>query len=114
MFYHLNESERKVLVGLVILLISGTAIDALFHRYPPIFRAASFIDRPASYPVLDINRATRQELEALPYIGPYTAGAILDYRARHKAFRFVDELRKIPGIRPENFKHFRDYLEVKP
>lgn len=114
MFLHLNDPERKVVVGAALVLITGALIHHLFERHPSWKQTISLIDRPVVSARLDLNQATQSQLEALPYIGPSTARAILQYRRDHKAFRFVDELRKIPVIRPDNLSRFRDYLEVRP
>ena len=49
---------------------------------------------------LDVNRATADELEALPGIGPATAAAIVAYRTEHGPFGAVDDLEEVPGIGP--------------
>lgn len=47
---------------------------------------------------LDLNLATRADLEALPGIGPVTAGHILSWREAHGRFSAVDELLEVSGI----------------
>lgn len=112
--FHLNDPERKVVIGLAVLIFFGICLEGLFHRSPALNQALTFIDRSVSYSKVDLNRATAQELEALPFIGEFTAQRIIEYRRKHRRFRFVDELRTIKGIRPDNFSRFRDYLEVRP
>lgn len=114
MWFHLHEAERRVLTVSVALALLGFGLDAALRRYPALNRTIHFIDSPASFTKIDLNSAGRRELESLPYIGPYTAEKILEYRGRHGRFRFVDEIRKIPGVRMDNFRHFRDHLEVRP
>ena len=52
----------------------------------------------ASSDLLDINSATKDQLDALPGIGPTTAQKILDYRQAHGSFHSLAELDAVPGI----------------
>lgn len=53
-------------------------------------------DAPAQ--PLDLNTATVEQLDALPGIGPATARAIIEHRARHGPFRNVRQLLDVRGI----------------
>lgn len=47
---------------------------------------------------LDLNRASEGDLRLVPGIGESLAREIIAYRARRKAFRSVEELRKVTGV----------------
>ena len=64
---------------------------------------------PTSGPV-SLSTATAEQLDALPGVGPVTAQKILDFRAKHGAFRSVDELDAIPGIGPARLDQLRDLV----
>lgn len=61
---------------------------------------------------IDPNRATAQELEALPGIGPALAGRIVEWRARHGPFRTAADLEKVPGIGPALLERLRPHLRL--
>jgi competence protein ComEA len=47
---------------------------------------------------VNVNTATKEQLEALDGIGPVKAQAIIDYRAKNGRFKSVDDLKNVPGI----------------
>jgi competence protein ComEA len=59
---------------------------------------------------VNINTASVQELQALPYIGQVKARAIADYRAQHGAFLSAEELLEVKGIGPATLERIRAYL----
>lgn len=63
---------------------------------------------------LDLNVASKEDLVALPGIGPAKAQAILDYRTRHGAFKSVDELASVKGIGAKQLDQLKPALTVAP
>ena len=61
---------------------------------------------------VDINRATSGDFERLPGVGPATAQAIIDDRARNGPFLSVDDLERVPGIGPAKLAALRDLVSV--
>lgn len=66
-----------------------------------------------SFPV-DLNRASERDLDAVPGIGPVTAGRILALRAQLGRFRGLDELKRIKGIKDRRLAKLAPYLTVRP
>ncbi|WP_078911536.1 ComEA family DNA-binding protein [Streptomyces sp. NRRL WC-3742] len=62
----------------------------------------------ASRTPVSLNRATLEQLDALPGVGPTLAQRILAYRASHGSFRSLDQLRQVSGIGA------RTYAELRP
>jgi competence protein ComEA len=61
---------------------------------------------------LDLNRATVDELDALPGVGPATAAAIVAHREANGPFASVDELEAVRGIGPAKLETIRPLVTV--
>jgi competence ComEA-like helix-hairpin-helix protein len=75
-------------------------------RSPPADRATG---RPEA---LDLNRATGEELQALPGIGPALADRILAERARVGRFQAVEDLLEVSGIGPATLARLLPLVRV--
>lgn len=62
--------------------------------------------------LINLNSATKTELEALPGIGPTKAQAILDYRTSNGPFIRVDDLIKVKGIGPKTLEKIKPQLTL--
>ena len=80
---------KKLLLALVLALCSGATLAAI-----------------------NLNTATKEELVALPGIGPAKAQAILDYRHAHGAFKSVEEVKDVKGIGAKRFERLKAELTV--
>jgi competence protein ComEA len=65
----------------------------------------------ARYPV-SVNRASQQELEVLPYVGPALAQKIVAYRARFGPFRRLDDLLAVQGVGPRTLQRIAPYVSL--
>jgi competence protein ComEA len=65
-------------------------------------------------PPLDLNRASQDDLERLPGIGPGLAARIVDSRARRGIFGSVEDLRRVRGIGDATLSRLRPLLAVGP
>jgi competence protein ComEA len=63
---------------------------------------------------LDLNRASAQEFEELPGIGPVLAERTVQYRKSGKTFRTVDDLRAVKGIGKKKLDRIRALVTVTP
>ena len=63
---------------------------------------------------VNLNTATKEELIALPGIGPAKAQAILDYRKANGTFKSVEELKDVKGIGAKRFEKLKPDLTVAP
>lgn len=61
---------------------------------------------------VDINTASKTELENVKGFGPVKAQAIIDYRQKHGRFKSIDELDKVSGIGPGTISKVRKALFI--
>jgi competence ComEA-like helix-hairpin-helix protein len=124
----LTPAERRAALLLAGLLALGAATDHWGGRTPA--PAAGLAAAPAIPARLgrapdseaiavpgervDLNRASLRELDALPGVGPVLASRILEHRARHGAFRSVEDLRAIRGIGPKLYARLALRVRVAP
>ena len=62
--------------------------------------------------LININTATKEELETLPGIGPKLAQRILDYIQEHGPFETMSQLTLVDGIGPEKLNDIMDFATV--
>ena len=61
---------------------------------------------------ININTAAEWLLDALPGIGAEKARAIIDYREQNGPFKYVEELKNVPGIGDSIFNDIKDLIKV--
>src|ERR1700676_2729229 len=61
---------------------------------------------------VNINTATKEELEALPEIGPVKAQAIIDYRKANGPFKTPEDIMKVSGIKEGTFGTVKGMISV--
>lgn len=62
---------------------------------------------------VDLNRASVEELNAVPGIGPALAERIVAYRRVNGPFARVEDLLGVPGIGPKNLEKMKERLAVR-
>lgn len=62
---------------------------------------------------ININKATKEELDTLEGVGPATADKIIDYRENNKGFKNIEELKKVGGIGESKFNAVKDKVDIK-
>lgn len=81
---------------------------------PRAARAGSATAAAGGGGVVDLNRASAEELEALPGVGPALAARIVAWRAAHGPFRSADELVQVPGIGSKTATRLRPRVRASP
>jgi competence protein ComEA len=62
--------------------------------------------------VININFASRKELEDLPGIGSELASRIVRYRETHGAFESIEGLKKVSGIGEKKYNDIKEMISV--
>lgn len=63
--------------------------------------------------LININTATKDELDILPGIGPAKADAIVTYRETMGGFSSIEDIKNVKGIGEKTFENLKDYITVK-
>ena len=91
----------------------GVAARPTFVRpQPGVNGVASATNSPSAIGVVNINRASVTELDALPGVGPSTAQSIVDYRSANGPFGSPEDLLNVKGIGPAKFEAMRKLVGV--
>ena len=131
----LTNTERKVVLFLVVTLLAGAGIrlyQATFPSAPQFdyrasdstFAALNAAPEDSSFGAinegidnasgkLNINTATKQQLLDLPGVGEVTAKRILTYRAEIGKFSNVDELRAIKGMSKKKLENLKPLITTQ-
>jgi competence ComEA-like helix-hairpin-helix protein len=84
---------------IVALLVVIGILSAAAQKHPP------------EHPI-DLNTATREQLQQLPAVGQSIAKSIVEFRERSGPFRRVDDLLAIRGITKQRLEKIRPYVVV--
>ncbi|AST56359.1 competence protein helix-hairpin-helix repeat protein [Thermoanaerobacterium thermosaccharolyticum] len=61
---------------------------------------------------ININKATKEELDTLPGIGEVTAQRIIDFREQHGNFQKIEDIMNVSRIGPKLFEQIKDKITV--
>lgn len=113
-------SEIRAAAVLVVVLCGASLVYT--HRPDPVFIPLPAGSRPApGQPLavalhhgdsLDLNRATVEDLAALPGVGIERARRIVRVRNAAGRFRSVEDLDRVPGIGARTLERLRPLLHL--
>lgn len=112
-----HERDRETKSSEVAMASSGgpaTAVSPAPSASSPDQPRAAAAPKRSQPGLLDLNRATEQDFDALPGIGPKLAERIMEYRQSVGAFHSLDELREVKGIGKKKFERIRPLVTVTP
>jgi len=77
-----------------------------------LFFAALLAYAGMALAAVNINSATKEQLETLDGIGPVKAQAIIDYRSKNGRFKTLEDLKKVDGIGDATFEKVRSKVSL--
>ena len=111
--FSFTKQERLVLFFLVLIIFCGSLCQFVLVRYPDWRTTLRFLGKERVIFQRDVNAATTEELDAIPYLGPATADKIVAYRRRVGEIQTLDEIAQLPGISAKSFVKFKPYLTIR-
>lgn len=108
---HLTRQERQVFLFVSFLVALGFLAHFLAAS-PGADACLRSLYSGAETRPLDVNRAGREELIALPLIGEKTADEILRLRRSEGNFTHLEDLKKIRGMTDAKLNKLKEYLCV--
>lgn len=105
----------KQSLGCIILCCAAAAGSAACVKLPRRAQAvaAQAPPRVEGSARVSLNRASREELEKLPGVGPALAARIVEQRERFGPFRKPEHLMLVRGISERRFRQLRPYLDAE-
>lgn len=62
--------------------------------------------------MININTATKTDLETLPGIGESTALKIIEYRKKKGKFKLIEDIKQVNGIGENKFNKIKELITV--
>lgn len=129
----LTNSERKVILFLIVTLSFGYGIRLMQEMFPsaPKFNYSSSdssfsvlsMDKDNIYldieenkngiKKININKATEEQLMTLPGIGKTTAKRIIEYRKEIGGYASIDELESVKGISKKKIERIKKMVSIE-
>ncbi|MFQ5601814.1 MAG: ComEA family DNA-binding protein [bacterium] len=86
----------------------------------------TYVNRPENYKIVtiprdsrfteflvNINKASQEELQSLPTVGPVIAKKIITYRQQNGEFQSMDDLLNVKGIGKKTLEKIKPYVSLK-
>lgn len=81
--------------------------------YSEVIQTGNEMNNNIEVNMININKATLQELEKLPGVGASTANKIIAYRKENGGFNKPEDIKNVPGIGDSKYEAMKDMIKVK-
>lgn len=106
-------------LNLAELAVDGTQIKIGDRRHPggwvrdgPTGTTATTAAGSGGGAKISLNKASVQQLDTLPGVGPVTAQKIVDWRSAHGRFSSLSELQEVDGIGPKTYADLAELISL--
>jgi competence protein ComEA len=111
-----TRDERRALVFAAAVVMTGVCLKGMAYQTPKAVSSRVGVSKKISKQkkesaVVDVNKATAEELVAVKGIGPTLARHIIEARSRG-IFRSIEDLDRVKGIGPKKLEALRPYLRA--
>lgn len=96
----------------IVVPVAGTAGDASAAAAGGAGGAGGAGAGGSTGGLIDLNTATKEQLDTLPRVGPAMADRIIAWRTENGRFTSVDDLLSVPGIGDKMLAALRDLVRV--
>ncbi|MBU1726103.1 MAG: helix-hairpin-helix domain-containing protein [Candidatus Omnitrophica bacterium] len=108
--FSLTKDERRVILFLTCVVMSGMGIDFAAKTFPPVKRIVCV---QAGLVKIDINQATLEDLLSTRCITKKLAQSILEYRVLNGPFRELEQLKEVKGVKDKRYEKLKEVLYLK-
>ncbi|MGB9809592.1 MAG: helix-hairpin-helix domain-containing protein [Caldanaerobacter sp.] len=84
----------------------------VFKKGEKIENSPLYVNSYSNSKKVNINTATKEELQTLPGIGPVTADRIIEFREAKGPFKKIEDIMNVPRIGPKMFEQIKDKITV--
>ena len=97
----------------IYIPIKGETVEASNHTAGERESSGNTVSAAKGDGTINLNKATSEELQELPGIGPSKATAILQKREELGSFKTIEDLKEVTGIGDKTFEKLRELITVK-
>jgi len=114
--FNLEKRERFIILFLIATFLAGLSI-MLYRKSNPIIdvkiRAFDYAHSSGTIKKININEADETTLAGLPGVGKSLALRIIEYRVSKGDFRYIEEIKKVKGIKDNLFEKIKDNITIE-